>query len=339
MTVPLLRYAPGTGYHPTIHYSQPLTSSTIQKPTTIPTLYPTPPHTALSYLAPPIIQYTQPPTIIPISLHSTTYHHPLHFVTIPTINHLPPPIIHYTQPSTTIPYTLPPHLHSYHHPPHRTTYHQYILPPSHHPYTLPLPTIYCTLPPTTIHNPINSTNCHNSLHFGTTPTLNQLPQSTTLKHLPPLPSSSTTIHCTQPLATSPTLCHHLHSTTYHHPLHSTTSPPSFSLHHLPLIIHNTKPYTTIPYTIYRPPLSHHLYTQPLTTIPNSQPLAIIPPSPHSATYYYPTMAQMVRAFGMNLKVGGSSPPQVETLSVSKTLILSREHPFMCLKLMLLPTHS
>ena len=29
------------------------------------------------------------------------------------------------------------------------------------------------------------------------------------------------------------------------------------------------------------------------------------------------IAQMVRAFGMNLKVGGSSTPQVETFSVSK----------------------
>ena len=30
---------------------------------------------------------------------------------------------------------------------------------------------------------------------------------------------------------------------------------------------------------------------------------------------------------MNPKVGGSSPPQVETFSVSKTLTLSQEHPF------------
>ena len=29
---------------------------------------------------------------------------------------------------------------------------------------------------------------------------------------------------------------------------------------------------------------------------------------------------------MNSKVGGSSPPQVETFSVSKTLTLSQEHP-------------
>ena len=33
--------------------------------------------------------------------------------------------------------------------------------------------------------------------------------------------------------------------------------------------------------------------------------------------------QKVRAFGMNPKVGGSSSPQVETFSVSKTLTLSR----------------
>ena len=39
------------------------------------------------------------------------------------------------------------------------------------------------------------------------------------------------------------------------------------------------------------------------------------------------IAQMVRAFGMNPKIGGSSPPQVETFSVSKTLTLSQEHPF------------
>ena len=38
------------------------------------------------------------------------------------------------------------------------------------------------------------------------------------------------------------------------------------------------------------------------------------------------MAQMVRSFGMNPKIGGSSPPQVETFSVSKTLPLSQEHP-------------
>ena len=37
------------------------------------------------------------------------------------------------------------------------------------------------------------------------------------------------------------------------------------------------------------------------------------------------IAQMVRAFGMNPKVGGSSPSQVETFSVSKTLTLSQEH--------------
>ena len=36
---------------------------------------------------------------------------------------------------------------------------------------------------------------------------------------------------------------------------------------------------------------------------------------------------------------GSSPPQVETFSVSKTLTLSQEHPFVCRKWMLLPAHS
>ena len=48
---------------------------------------------------------------------------------------------------------------------------------------------------------------------------------------------------------------------------------------------------------------------------------------------------MVGAFDMNPKVGGSSPPQVETFSVSKTLTLSQEHPFVCRKWMLLPAHS
>ena len=36
--------------------------------------------------------------------------------------------------------------------------------------------------------------------------------------------------------------------------------------------------------------------------------------------------------------GGSRPYQVETFSVSKTLTLSQEHPFVCQKLMLLPTN-
>ena len=45
---------------------------------------------------------------------------------------------------------------------------------------------------------------------------------------------------------------------------------------------------------------------------------------------------MVRAFGMNPKVGGSSPSLVETFSVSKTLTFSQEHPFVCRKWMLLP---
>ena len=43
------------------------------------------------------------------------------------------------------------------------------------------------------------------------------------------------------------------------------------------------------------------------------------------------IVQMVRAFGMNLMVGGLSPSQVETFSVSKTLALSQEHLFMCRK--------
>ena len=42
---------------------------------------------------------------------------------------------------------------------------------------------------------------------------------------------------------------------------------------------------------------------------------------------YSLMAQMVRTFDMNPKVGGSSPPQIETFSFSKTLTLSQEHPF------------
>ena len=44
------------------------------------------------------------------------------------------------------------------------------------------------------------------------------------------------------------------------------------------------------------------------------------------------IALYVRAFGMNPKAGGSSPPQVETFSVSKTLTLSQEHPFVCRKM-------
>ena len=41
------------------------------------------------------------------------------------------------------------------------------------------------------------------------------------------------------------------------------------------------------------------------------------------------IAQMARAFGINPKVGGSSPPQVEIFSVSKTLIVPQEHPPVC----------
>ena len=51
------------------------------------------------------------------------------------------------------------------------------------------------------------------------------------------------------------------------------------------------------------------------------------------------IALMVRAFDMNPKGGGPSPPQVETFSVSKTLTLLQEHPFVCRKWMLLPAHS
>ena len=68
----------------------------------------------------------------------------------------------------------------------------------------------------------------------------------------------------------------------------------------------------------------------------------IPPEPVFRTWdskCLALIAQMVRAFGMNPKVGDSSPSQVETFSVSKTLTLSQEHPFVCRKWMLLPAHS
>ena len=55
--------------------------------------------------------------------------------------------------------------------------------------------------------------------------------------------------------------------------------------------------------------------------------------------YLAMIAQMVRAFGMNPKVGDSSLLQVEPFSVSKTLTLSQEHPFVYRKWMLLPAHS
>ena len=48
------------------------------------------------------------------------------------------------------------------------------------------------------------------------------------------------------------------------------------------------------------------------------------------------IAHQVSEFGMNSKAGDSSPPQVGTFSVSKTLTLSEEHPFVCQKWMLLP---
>ena len=56
-------------------------------------------------------------------------------------------------------------------------------------------------------------------------------------------------------------------------------------------------------------------------------------------YVYIYIYIYIRAIGMNPKVGRSSPPQVETFSVSKTLTLSQEHPFVCRKWMLLPAHS
>ena len=43
------------------------------------------------------------------------------------------------------------------------------------------------------------------------------------------------------------------------------------------------------------------------------------------------ITQMVKAFGMNLKGGGSSPPMVETFPVSKTLPLSQEYLIVCRK--------
>ena len=44
------------------------------------------------------------------------------------------------------------------------------------------------------------------------------------------------------------------------------------------------------------------------------------------------IAQVVRAFGMNPKVGSLTPPQVETFSVSKSSTLSQEHPFVSQKM-------
>ena len=45
--------------------------------------------------------------------------------------------------------------------------------------------------------------------------------------------------------------------------------------------------------------------------------------------------ELVRELGMNPKVGGSSPPQVETFSVSKSSTLAQEHR----QSMILPAHS
>ena len=49
--------------------------------------------------------------------------------------------------------------------------------------------------------------------------------------------------------------------------------------------------------------------------------------------WYPhTYIKIYIAFGKNPKVGGSSPPKVETFSVLKTWTLSQEHLFMCTKM-------
>ena len=56
----------------------------------------------------------------------------------------------------------------------------------------------------------------------------------------------------------------------------------------------------------------------------------IPPEPVFKTRgskFLTLIVQMVRAFGMNPNVGDSSPSQVETFRISKTLTLSQEHPF------------
>ena len=52
-----------------------------------------------------------------------------------------------------------------------------------------------------------------------------------------------------------------------------------------------------------------------------------------------TIPEMIKTFGMNPKNGGSGPPQVKTISVSKTSKLSQEHSFRSQKWMLLPVHS
>ena len=51
------------------------------------------------------------------------------------------------------------------------------------------------------------------------------------------------------------------------------------------------------------------------------------------------IAQMVRGFGMNTKIEGWSPPQVETFSVSKSFDTLTRTSFVCWKWMLLPAHS
>ena len=61
-------------------------------------------------------------------------------------------------------------------------------------------------------------------------------------------------------------------------------------------------------------------------------------SKHGTAKCLALITQMVRAIGMNPKVGGSSPPQVETFR-SQNPYISQEHPFMCRKWMMLPAHS
>ena len=68
----------------------------------------------------------------------------------------------------------------------------------------------------------------------------------------------------------------------------------------------------------------------------------IPPKPAFKTWdskCVSLIAQMVRAFGMNPKVGGFESLSGRDIQVSKKLTLSQEHPFVCRKWMLLPAHS
>ena len=181
---------------------------------------------------------------------------------------------------------------------HLTLSHHYTQPLSHHPYTQSLTTIstlyHCPIPTlnylplspsphsTTYHYTIILTLNHLSLyHNNYTQSPTTLPPSLhstfhyysttfTLKHLPPSPTLKL-LHTIPPS---------LPSTTYHHPLHSTTTPPSFSLHHLPpLIIHYIKPHATTPYTLL-----------PTTIPPSLHPFSYHhSKSLHSTTYHYPTI--------------------------------------------------